>query len=187
MYKRSLIRCGEMVSLLTLLAAVIFNVPTAEVTKPFGINDAGLVTGYFVRADLRARSFVREPALGTQTEFDYFGLPTLAQAINNLSQVTGFYLDGAGAHGFIREADGTLRSFEYTDAAGTHPTYPHAIGNAGQVAGHYLSDDFPFVHAFIYDGQNGFTAIDVPDATETIAYGINGSGAVAGAYRELPQ
>src|SRR5438105_13841794 len=36
---------------------------------------------------------------------------TIAQAINPVGQIVGYYLDGSGIHGFLRQPSGAITSF----------------------------------------------------------------------------
>jgi len=54
------------------------------------------------------------------------------------------------------------------------------INDRGQMVGYYADDSF-LLHGFIDTGGK-FVTIDVPDATNTEAIGINAAGDVSGLY-----
>src|SRR5689334_17399358 len=54
--------------------------------------------------------------------------------INASNHVTGYYFDGSRFHGFLRDPDGTITSF---DVPGARSTLPIAINNVGNVVGIY--------------------------------------------------
>jgi uncharacterized membrane protein len=81
-----------------------FDPPTAIATFAYGINAAGDVSGYYADDGDERHGFVRS-ASGEFTSFDVPGQSynyVLANAINNNGLVTGYFIDDAGAHGFIR-------------------------------------------------------------------------------------
>jgi probable HAF family extracellular repeat protein len=64
-------------------------------------------------------------------------------------------------------------------------TAVHGVNNAGDAVGEYIGSDYT-QHGFLFSGGE-FTTIDVPDAPYwTIAYGINDSGEIVGAYSAQP-
>ena len=128
-------------------------------TTPIALNNSGVATGYAFDQvcfgsegenclDLFERSFIRT-ADGTVTEFEMPGSKrygTWAAGINSAGTVVGYYVNGTShlAQGFIRDADGRLRSFmvpnmEQTSAA--------AINSTGHIAG--ICADAAGTHGFI--------------------------------------
>lgn len=78
------------------------------------------------------------PAAAATVEFDVKGAAaTDPTAINAKGTITGSYEDSSFAtHGFVRAADGNIKSF---DAAGAIATLPNAISNKGAIAGDYAN------------------------------------------------
>src|SRR5208283_5213597 len=113
----------------------------ADGTTVTGINDNGLVTGYYTDVNHAANSFVRNID-GSFTNFDYPSASgTNAYGINNSGQVTGTCVYGAGDHGFIRSADGTqFTAFDVSNAL-LGETNAQGINDIGQVAGWYYGND----------------------------------------------
>ncbi|HET6410703.1 MAG TPA: hypothetical protein VFG53_01505 [Anaeromyxobacter sp.] len=89
-------------------------------TEPRGINNEGMVTGWFDTADGLTTGWLYEPKTKTYTNF----LPsnfTLAQGINSLEDIVGsVYLDdgvaypgsAAGIYGFLRSRTGAVKYFQ---------------------------------------------------------------------------
>jgi probable HAF family extracellular repeat protein len=85
----------------------VFNVPGADITNAFGINDAGQVVG-FVFTDPNTHAFVRD-AGGTFTTFDLPGDSyTRAFGINGTGEIVGDFAFALGSRpfGFIRTSGG---------------------------------------------------------------------------------
>ncbi|NVN92516.1 MAG: hypothetical protein HXX11_18230 [Desulfuromonadales bacterium] len=82
-----------------------FEVPNAYgsgCTSPMGINDSRQIVGYFRGADNKDHGFVRSADGMQYSTLDYPSATlTRATAINNSGQVTGYYQDSLGMHGFI--------------------------------------------------------------------------------------
>ncbi len=131
--------------------------------------------------------FVQFDAPGSGT-VQYAG--TEAVAINNRGATTGYVIDsGYGAHGFLRNANGTFTVF---DAPGADPviggTYPVGINDRGVIAG-YAIDANAVIHGFLRDPGGVFTLFDAPGVNPgvgnylgTAPQGINARGEIAGVY-----
>jgi hypothetical protein len=73
---------------------------------------------------------------------------TIAQAINPVGQIVGYYLDGSGIHGFLRQPSGAITSFNVSRDGFQLGTFATAITPAGQITGYY--DTFNFTqHSFL--------------------------------------
>jgi len=153
-----------------------------EGTFPVCINGAGEIAGDYSTTlttssgtNSFAHGFVRD-AGGTITTFDAEPLPatygstnpgTYVISINASGEVAGFYIDGAGAeHGFLRNASGTISTFEAPNAgtAAEQGTVVTGIDAAGDVIGAY-TDANNAIHGFVRSASTGtITAIDAPGA-----------------------
>jgi uncharacterized membrane protein len=103
---------------------------------------------------------------------------TVARDINDTGQIVGFFSDGAGAHGFIRDTDGKFsHAIDYPSATATS-TAPRGINSAGRIVGDFT--DSAGTHGFFRDIDGKFSPpIDAPGATAkfgTFALGINDVG-----------
>jgi len=169
-----------------LFTFVSFDIADSPNTHPTGINDNGEIVGTCAVSTGR-RSFLRKPN-SEPLLFDYPGAfsTTNATGINNKGDIVGFYYDasitgrrGSPAHGFLRHADGTFKSFDYP---GTWHTFAHAVNDAGQVVGVY-EDDAGIAHGFLRNSDGSFVPLEHPDGTSTAPYGINNRGEVVGYWR----
>ena len=152
-------------------------IPTAA------INDFGAVTGdYWVcSTDLSSCSvhgFIRTPN-GKYTVIDvpgagpdgYAGGGTYPQGINNLGEVSGFYVDvNSVFHGFVRSAGGHITTFDVPTTCttpappadcGFEGTYTAGINLLGTIVGTYYGEDGN-PHGFWRDANGSITTFDVP-------------------------
>jgi probable HAF family extracellular repeat protein len=114
----------------------------------------------------------------TFTSIDYPGADrTIAYGINDNNQIVGYYANGTGYYGFLKDGE-NFNSFSYPGSA----TYAHAINNNGQIVGFYVNATSG-THGFLKDGAN-FYSLDYPSASETYAYGINDNGQIVGSYKD---
>ena len=103
-------------------------------------------------------------------------LGTYAWGINTSGQISGYYSDETGIHGFL-SSGGIFTSID--DPSATTGTFVYGINDAGQTVGSY--GDTSGVHGFV-DSNGTFTTIADPSSpSETIAYGINDAGQIVGA------
>lgn len=153
-----------------------------EGTYPVCINGAGEIAGVYSTTlttssgtNSFAHGFIRGTG-GTITTFDAVPLPTsygssnpgtFVVTINASGEVAGFYIDGSGAeHGFLRDAGGTVTTFEAPNAGtgSEQGTIVTGIDAAGDVIGAY-TDASNAIHGFVRSASTGtITAIDAPGA-----------------------
>lgn len=139
----------------------------------------------------------------TITTFDPDGSTyTNPTAINSAGQITGYYIGGTpgGVHGFLRQADGTLNSFDAPDAYGEPVgTFPTSINSEGQIAGFRYTVGHT-QHSFLRQTDGTFILFDligspcpasesrnvVPQLNYSgdgdIPTGINAKGQITGVY-----
>jgi hypothetical protein len=178
-----------------------------EGTFPLCINGAGEIAGNYTTTlttssgtNSFAHGFVRS-AGGTITTFDAVPLPTsygstnpgtYVISINASDEVAGFYIDGVGAeHGFLRNASGTISTFEAPNS-GTGPsqgTVATGIDAAGDVIGAY-TDANNAIHGFVRSASSGtITAIDAPGAGTATYQGtypdaFDAAGDISGSFTD---
>jgi hypothetical protein len=99
---------------------------------------------------------------------------TIAQAINPRGQITGFYLDGSGIHGFLRQPQGAITTFNIIKDGFQLGTFPTAINPAGQITGYYATMFFTS-HSFLRQ----------PDGTITLFF-VNSDSTAAAAVDPTP-
>jgi hypothetical protein len=80
-----------------------FEAADAISTFPYGMNDEGAIVGKWRTQDYVDFGFELEPGVGIR---EFSAMPsdsTTAIAINNVGQITGYYVDSSGAyHGWFR-------------------------------------------------------------------------------------
>jgi hypothetical protein len=161
------------------LILIMAPVAIPQWTRAQAINLWGEVTGYFQDfSGHRSRGFVRGP-LGKISMFDV-GDSTQPAAINLLGQIAGSYSDEQGTHCFIRQPNGTIRTFDVPNAISAQPA---SINLGGQITGVYF-DASNIAHGFLRDKDGTITTIDVPNAINTQPTGINARGDITGWYSD---
>jgi hypothetical protein len=153
-------------------AATITVIDPPDATESFatGINDGGVIAGYFY-IDQEAQSFVRSPD-GRFTTFT----PAGASAINNKGWVAG---DLGLGRGFIRKPNGHI--IKFGDDKAYHGFAVTAINRYGTVCGSF-EDDQDLQHGFVRTADGTFIVFDPSGAVRTFVTDINGSGVVVGSF-----
>jgi hypothetical protein len=116
---------------------------------------------------------------------------TFAYANNSLGAIVGSFTDAnIVPHGFLREPDGHIISF---DAPGAglgaelnEGTVAYAVNDRGVTAGQYQDSNYVF-HGFVRYPNGAFATFDAPGAGTqayqgTLAWDINWAGTTAGTY-----
>jgi len=163
-------------------------------TFPQSINQEGAITGYFVDGNNVAHGFLRSPD-GPITTFDAagagtgFGQGTAPLSINPNGAISGYYVSAFTLpppsnlnHGFLRDPDGTITSFDPPGSHGTFPASASGINPAGAITGYYFGK---FARGFLRAPDGTITSFDAPLAGTfpgqgTFPTSINPSGAIAG-------
>ncbi len=171
-------------------------------TIPVAMNASGAITGYYIDSNTVQHGFVRS-ASGTYTSIDPSGAGTCvnqnngsnfggttASGIDAAGDVAGTYLDTSCAqHGFIRNANGTITSFD-APGADTNPcptsggsgekicgTFFVVSDAVGDLTGGYI-DTNGTIHSFLRPAATGtFTSFDDPNAYTSGA--LNGTLGIA--------
>lgn len=119
----------------------------------------------------------------TFTTFDPPGSAgTSPVSINPAGQIVGSYFDANFAtHGFLRDTDGTITSFDAPGAA--HGTLPVAITPQGLIVGTYFDVNFaPQVFLRAKDGTFPTLEIPIPVGSFVGALAANSAGGIAGEF-----
>jgi len=103
---------------------------------------------------------------------------TNAQDINALGVAVGLYRDSVTGHGFVRAANGAIKT---VDVPGASETGVLGINDLGVIVGYY-ADSSGQLHGFKRNSTGAFTTIDFPGAVTTFGSGINDHGDVVGSY-----
>jgi uncharacterized membrane protein len=170
-----------------------FGVPGADSTEAVGLDDRGRIVGETLTIEpFRGRGYIRERGRIRLLAPPPGAAIAGAEEINERGQIVGTYgtdVDSAETRGYV------LTRGRYTTFAvpGGEATQAFGLNNRGQVVGYTADVDDPV--QVLLSNQHGFllpagprgpvTRIDVPDAPQTIALGINDRGDIVGAY-ELP-
>jgi uncharacterized membrane protein len=106
---------------------------------------------------------------------------TLARGINAQGDIVGFYSAGATTPGFLLNAGGftpiVVPGASFTRRR-IHPAPRYQA--QGDIVGFYGAGGL--THGFLLDKEGSFTTIDVPNASVTMALGINAQGDIIGQY-----
>jgi uncharacterized protein (TIGR03437 family) len=154
--------------------------PNATFTQLLGINNAGMIAGYYDE-DANKGFTLKLPSAFTAENY-----PDSAQtqviAINAASDTAGFYVDAKDVtHGFTR-IKGT---FATVDAPNTAFNQILGMNNAGELAGYSSTDagGETLQKAFVRQANGTFKYLAVPSGTtNSQATGINDAHTVCGFY-----
>ncbi|MGA8657874.1 MAG: hypothetical protein WB586_17145 [Chthoniobacterales bacterium] len=148
------------------------------------INSKGTIAGYSIDNNKVYHGFVRSP-LGTFTSFDapkagrgsFQGtVTTLETGLNPSGALIGWYFDpNNAAHGYVREPNGVITSF---DPPGATNTYPGSINPEGVIVGGALDANGIF-HGFIRSAKGVITSFDVPGAGTKLGLPPGSEGTLA--------
>jgi hypothetical protein len=162
-------------------------------TVPWGINQSGVIAGYYIDANNLVHGFVRT-ASGVITEFDATGLSsTYVSGVNRIGQIVGNGAHKAGqtnyVHGFLRNPNGNFVHVDPAGLTGSQNTFNLSINDGGEIAGSYV-DLAGVEHGFLRSPGGTYTVVDEPNAVTnesglgTVITAINASGEVTGYYND---
>ncbi len=98
---------------------------------------------------------------------------TFSHGVNSSLEVSGYFDDTSGTHGYVRTLGGAFTTF---DVPGATATYAYGLNDLGQVTGSYGS------HGFLWAPGSGFTTFDPPGSVGTDPSGVNNAGAAVGFF-----
>jgi hypothetical protein len=168
---------------------VTFDPPGSVNTNPTAINQAGVITGWYVDSNLFLHGFLRAKD-GSITTFDAPGVGTgrfqgtVAQSLNPAGTITGSYTEINGlSHGFLRANDGTFTTFDVPGGPGALTGPPAAISPDDTITGSYFAANG--IIGFVRDKNGVITSFTAPVPGSnpkgefyTIPLGINPAGTV---------
>lgn len=176
-------------SLLSGLQLTILDVPGASDTYALGVNDSGLVAGYWDLLDdygdtLAVYGFTWQHGGFIDTQINFPGAAGSALfGVNARGDLSGVWLPDFFSgieHGVVCPKTAPCFSYDAPDP-GTIPfTDGKGINAQGQVVGIQIGDDGIW-HSYLMSGST-FTKVDVPQSTGTGAFGINSVGQIVGKY-----
>jgi uncharacterized membrane protein len=167
----------------------ILDVPGATDTYALGINDSGLVAGYWDLLDadgntLAVYGFIWKDGGFIDTQINFPGAAGSGLfGVNSRGDLSGSWVpdpNGPIEHAFVCPKTSPCFSYD-APVPGTVPfTDGKEINAQGQVVGIHVGDD-GISHSYLMSGAT-FTEIDVPGSTGTGAFGINSAGQIVGKY-----
>jgi uncharacterized membrane protein len=155
-----------------------FDYPGAIATQANGINQNGVIVGYYLDSSSVEHGFVRSPD-GQFEQVDYPGATgTILLGINDAKQVVGLYNGVAIFYqGFIFEPPNRFTPIYYGGLASE--TTPYGINNNGQIVGAWSGDQIQGGFSLL-DGT--YTGLLYPNAKFTNPDGVNSSGVIVGSW-----
>jgi uncharacterized membrane protein len=154
------------------------NVPGAQQTEPFGINNAGVMVGEYVDSSGVQHAYILNGK--KLTKLDHPNAETGSTWASNLNpdgpvSVVGYYVSSRTGQvlGFL------YKNGKYTDIPGpSGAVYALGFGinDNGAIVGAYV-DSAGSAHGFLLAGKK-YTTLNVPGASGTAAHGINKSGKI---------
>lgn len=154
----------------------LFDFPGADLTLAKGVNDKGLVVGFYVDINNVSHGFMLSPGQTVPTSFDCSGgTNTILNSVNNQGDLVG---------------NCSLGPFKITAAQGitaialpgASSVRPLGINNIGDIVGEYL-DASSRLHGFLISEGNTVT-IDPPGSTLTEANKLNDQDEIAGDHED---
>lgn len=164
--------------------------PGSAQTQANGINDHGVITGYFyptnngITSDNQFGFYekdgvyhaVNDPNTPTNPDPGVL-IENQLLGVNNRDIAVGFYNDAAGnSHGYTYDIKTNTYSADI-NVPGAISTATVAINDHNQLAGFYT--DANGTHGFL-DVNGKFTTIDAPGASQTEILGLNNNGIAVG-------
>jgi uncharacterized membrane protein len=98
--------------------------------------------------------------------------------MNPAGQIVGNYTDLRGTHGFVRNPDGAITSFD----PGSGYSRAVSINPVGQIAGYYFDKQMGVVHGFLRHRDGTITSFDPIGSMNTFSGAINERGEIVGNY-----
>ena len=128
----------------------------------------------------------------TQDQITTFDPPgsygTIPASINPSGEIAGYYFGPTGptAHGFVRDKDGTITSFD-APGAGPNGTIVVGINPSGEITGYFFDANYAVnhtTHGFVRDRDGTIVSFDAPNAGTdgTVPSSINPAGTIMGYY-----
>jgi uncharacterized membrane protein len=170
-------------------ALTILDVPGATDTYALGVNDSGLVVGYWDLLDqngnaLAIYSFTWKDGGFIDTQINFPGAAGSGLfGVNARGDLSGVWLpdvNGNIEHGFVCPKSAPCFSYDDPIQGAVPFTDGKGINAHGQVVSIKIGDDGIW-HSYLMSGAT-FTKIDFPGSTGTGAFGINSTDQIVGKY-----
>jgi probable HAF family extracellular repeat protein len=142
-----------------------FQFPGAEITTVYGVNNAGVLVGEYIKKS-KQHGFEFDHGKGVTID-NPNGTNTVCSAINSKGEIVGWYTASSGNnHGFL------YKNGKFKEIAPAALSDASGINDNGDIVGSETDCQFCQQHAFLWNGHK-FTQIDVPGAQYTGARGVN--------------
>jgi len=159
--------------------------PGNSASQPNSINNRGEIVGTYSRAPGVTHGFLLRH--GQYTTIDFPGTTsTQCTGINKMGLITGFYVENNGAtHGFLWWQGNFIATFQVSSSGVAKNTFPMAINDWGQVAGHF---GFFTEGAFVRNFDGTIKILDLATLLQPIGgtggllTGINKRGDLIGSF-----
>jgi hypothetical protein len=134
----------------------------ATATTAAGINDAGMIAGFFTNAGGFTLGFILNGGILTSVQ-DPLGVSTMILGLNNTGLADGVYTDAGGAlHGFLYNiASGNFTTVDAPN--GIQGTTLNGLNDKGQLTGFYVDAN---------GNTNGLLATPVPEPSALALIGL---------------
>ena len=163
-----------------------FNFPEALGTVPFGINNEGIISGFYITPDGR-RGFVEQSSTGLSRSVVFPGsTETQLYAGNDTGQIGGAYYDSTGvAFPFIYDVDAETFDLLTPPTTGNYVvTSMNDRGDAIVFGLRDVSENYADLRSFFYNSDDqSMTELLFPGAMETYGYDIDDNGTIIGYYQ----
>jgi uncharacterized membrane protein len=152
--------------------------PGATGTQTYGINNFGVISGYFFDTQGIAHGFILKNGTYTQIEDVPGSVGTFAIRINDLGVLAVQYVTPDGVNHSALDFAG---HYVTSDVPGA--TASHILGINNSIAASYsYADSNGLLHAAIRLPNGKFDDIDFPGSTQSFGDDINNVGVFAGSY-----
>jgi hypothetical protein len=147
---------------------------------PRGINDAGVIAGYYNDAGGTSHGFVDDGGVFSDVDDPAAASNDTVYGINDAGQLVGNYTDSSGTdHGFV-DNGGAFTPIDEPLSSGSGGTAATGINASGQIVGAYNVGNI--VEGFI-DNNGTFTTVSDPSGPNyTDPQGLNDLGQIVGFY-----
>lgn len=162
--------------------------PGSDSTIPAGINTNGDIVGWY-HDKVGQHGFLLRAGVYSSIDFPGSAAFTEAWKINDSDEIAGRYIGTSdGKHHMFVLSNGTFTAIpDVPDSYETAHVEDGGLNNLGVLAGNYCSGkpcdegSIGIPHGFLLS-KGVYTTFDYPGSTWTIAFGINSSDLVVGAY-----
>ncbi len=162
---------------------IVIGVPGSDNAQAWGINDAGLVTGWYLDASSNAHGFAWQN--GTLQTVDYPGaVYTYLWYVNSQGVAMGYYGDGTTEHAVAYSVPNATWT-ALPDIPGYSENEGYGINDAGVVTGNAFQGS-TFVAWIWHPAQSAYSFFAPPEAAQNSTYtsAINDKGQVVGQYSD---